>query len=83
MASCPVRLSLWRGVAGFSLLAAAFLIYPQSAAAFVVLLLGSLYFFKGCPACWVSGFFEARRQKRDMQAAKDANTPAAPPEENA
>ena len=78
MASCPVRLSLWRGAAGLSLLIAAFLVYPQSALGFVALLLGALYFFKGCPACWLSGFFDARRQKRDMLAAKDGNIPAPP-----
>lgn len=79
MASCPVRLSLWRGAAGFSLLTAAFLVYPQSALGFVALLLGALYFFKGCPACWLSGFFDARRQKRDLLAAKDTDAPTAPP----
>ena len=50
MASCPVKLTLWRGVAGFSLLIASFIVFAKSPAAFVALMLFSLYFFKGCPA---------------------------------
>lgn len=76
MASCPVKLSLWRGVAGFSLLASAFVVFPQAPLGFVLLMLASLYFFKGCPACWISGLCDAVKLKK--KTAPDA----APPKTN-
>lgn len=79
MASCPVRLSIWRGVAGFGLLVAGFLIYPQYPLGFVALLLGALYFFKGCPACWLSGFVDAVKQKKQMRSDAPPDVPKAPP----
>ncbi|MDY0008613.1 MAG: hypothetical protein RBS08_02800 [Bdellovibrionales bacterium] len=75
MASCPVKLSLWRGVAGFSLLLAAFLVFNQYPLGFVALLLGSLYFFKGCPACWLSGLADARKLKKQQDAEKTTQNP--------
>lgn len=72
MASCPVKLSLWRGAAGWSLLLAGFAVYPHAPWLFAVFLLASLYFFKGCPACWVSGLRDALRQKKQMQASASA-----------
>jgi hypothetical protein len=79
MASCPVRLTLWRGVAGFSLLMASFLVFTHSPLGFVALMGGALYFFKGCPACWISGMNDAIQLKNKMAAAeKDAAPPAAP-----
>ncbi|HRI75760.1 MAG: hypothetical protein H3C49_11790 [Alphaproteobacteria bacterium] len=82
MASCPVRLSLWRGVAGFSLLIASFIVFPHSPIGFVALMLGALYFFKGCPACWISGLNDAIQLKKKMAAGeKDSRPPAAPPTE--
>lgn len=79
MASCPVRLSLWRGVAGFSLLIASFLVFKHSPLGFVALMGGALYFFKGCPACWISGMNDAIQLKKKIAAeAKGDNTPAAP-----
>jgi len=79
MASCPVRLTLWRGVAGFSLLMASFLVFTHSPLGFVALMGRALYFFKGCPACWISGMNDAIQLKKKMAAAeKDAAPPAAP-----
>ncbi|MFN7114774.1 MAG: hypothetical protein ACK4PK_10510 [Alphaproteobacteria bacterium] len=72
MASCPVKLSLWRGIAGFSLLGASFALFPHSPLGFVALMLGALYFFKGCPACWVNGLYEAIKLKKKAAAQNTA-----------
>lgn len=75
MASCPVTLSLWRGAAGFGLLLAAFLVFNQYPLGFVALFLASLYFFKGCPACWLSGLADARKLKKQQTAEKTTQNP--------
>lgn len=75
-ASCPVRLSIGRGIAGFSLLFAALVVFYKSIPLFFVLMAGSLYFFKGCPACWVASLFDAIALKKQMrQAESQADEP--------
>ena len=57
-ASSSLPLHLARGVLGVLLFAAALHVAPTSAALSVILGLGALLAFRGCPMCWTLGLVE-------------------------
>jgi len=77
-AACPVKMHLWRGVAGLSLLVAAALVYSTALWATVLLVAFAAYFLRGCPVCWSFWLYEALRDKKRAQPKVDTQTPPAP-----
>lgn len=67
MTSCPVRLHLWRGVAGLSLLIAAALVFSEHLLGSVALVAFAAFFLRGCPICWTFWLYEAAEKKKQQE----------------
>ena len=63
-----VTLHVLRGVEATILIVLAFAYGQASGWLFLTLLIGAVLLLGGCPACWLTGLFEAIRTRRNSDA---------------
>jgi hypothetical protein len=62
----PLMIHLVRGVIGIALLIAAFSLAGSLPIVALLLGVGALVAFRGCPTCWLAGLFEVATTKKSL-----------------